>query len=204
MKKHIILISLFMVAVLLFTGCESKSIDIRGTVAPLYEEETEITSFSGCKYTNEYFGFKCNLPEEWSVDNADYRQEEYVALTSRKDDTQFFIQVYNWFGSLNTIGKSSKEISKVFADSVLNFYLKNNVVPNGEFSDIELDCLGKKRTGILIQANEGPTPRTSAVLTVYKDGYFVLFQVHYLRSASIEEVQEFFVNTILDHPSVAA
>lgn len=58
--------------------------------------------------------------------------------------------------------------------------------------------------GLLLQAENDPTPRKSAVLTVNKDGYFVLFQVHYLRSASIEEVQDFFVNMIIDHPSVAA
>ena len=100
--------------------------------------------------------------------------------------------------------KSGKEISKVFADGVLKFYLDNKVVPSGEFSDIELECLGGKHTGLLLQAENGPTPRTSAVLTANKDGYFVLFQVHYLRSASIEEVQDFFVNMIIDHPSVAA
>ena len=100
--------------------------------------------------------------------------------------------------------KSGKEISKVFADGVLKLYLDNKVVPSGEFSDIELESLGGKHMGLLLQAENGPTPRTSAVLTVNKDGYFVLFQVHYLRSASIEEVQDFFVNMIIDHPSVAA
>lgn len=201
MKKSIGILCFLMVAVLVFAGCKSKSIDVRGTVTALNPADNQASSFYGCTYTNEYFGFKCDLSSDWEISNT---SDEAIALWSLKADAQFTIHVYNYFGSLNTIGKTSKEISQLIADSALNFYIKNNVVPSGEFSDIELECLGEKRTGILVQAENGPTPRTSAVLTVNKDGYFVLFQVHYLRSAEIEEVQDFFANMIIDHPSVAA
>lgn len=204
MKKSIGILCFLMVAVLVFAGCESKSIDVRGTVTALNPADNQASSFYGCTYTNEYFGFKCDLSSDWEISNINPRPDEAIALWAQKSDAQLSIHVYNQFGSFNTIGKSGKEISKVFADGVLKFYLDNKVVPSGEFSDIELECLGGKHMGLLLQAENGPTPRTSAVLTVNKDGYFVLFQVHYLRSASIEEVQDFFVNMIIDHPSVAA
>ena len=61
MKKSIGILCFLMVAVLVFAGCKSKSIDVRGTVTALNPADNQASSFYGCTYTNEYFGFKSDL-----------------------------------------------------------------------------------------------------------------------------------------------
>lgn len=197
MKKLIILISLFMVAVLLFTGCESGSLDIRGTFTPLNSNvEADSEFYYGGTYENEFFGFKCKFSEDWHIQNPKNHSDEIIAFTGHTKDLTLNINVLNTDKFDKLKDKSSMEMLNFFQDGLIESGIQTT---DGEAYEIELEFLNKQHKAATVKTlplvNNG-NPGATTVLYLKYDYYNVLIHFYaYNEKANDDVIKEFFRST---------
>lgn len=200
MKKSIGILCFLMGAVLVFAGCNSGSLDIRGTFSPLDSNaEADSEYYYGGTYQNEFFGFKCEFSEEWQIQNPKNHSDEIIAFTGHTKDLTLNINVLKTDKFDKLKDKSAKEMLTFLQEGLIESGIETT---DGETYEIELEFLNKQHKAATVKTlplvDDGRSGATTVLYLKY-EYYNVLIQFYtYNEKANDDVIKEFFKSTF--HP----
>lgn len=204
MKKHIRVIAIFMIVVALFTGCKSGYLDIRGAFTPLDSSaDADSEFYYGGTYENEFFGFKCEFPADWQIQNPKNHSDEIIAFVGNTKDLMLNINVLKTDKFDKLKDKSAKEMLDLFQEGLIE---SGTETTDGEIYEIDLEFLNKQHKAATVKTlplvDDGRSGATTVLYLKY-EYYNILIQFYaYNEKATDDVIKEFFKTTFspIDKP----
>ena len=197
MKKFISMLSILLTCILIFTGCESGYIDIRGTVTPMDSNASPDSElFNGGTYENEFFGFKSDFSADWELQNPKYFSNKNMALTAHTKDLSLTINMIKLNVLSDLRDKPENELSDYFLKLHQNNLEKSNLqTTDGEPYEIELEFLNNQHKATTAKTHlvDNGSPGVTTFLALNYKEYIILIQLStYNEKANVDTIKDFY------------
>ena len=197
MKKVMDILSLLMVAIIIFSGCNTEKF-ILGEFTPSGEDGPKSEYFQGGTYINEYFGFTATFPKEKSRISKNELENNRGIIASFEDGSSLLIRIFNTENQDETKGKTEEEIAEMyFKASRENIQNKEIAKNDGDYFNLNVQFLGQERNVLAVKStymDEGLDNGIAFYIPLTNKNIHMAITGVIIRAHTKEDIQKFLDN----------
>ena len=202
MKKSIGLLCFLMVAIIIFSGCNTEKF-ILGEFTPSGEDGPKSEYFQGGTYTNEYFGFIATFPKDKTRISKNELENDSGIIASFEDGSSLLIRIFNTENQNETKGKTEEEISGMyFKASRENIQNKGIAKNEGDYFNFSVQFLGQEKNVLAVKSAhmvEGLEGGIAFYLPLANGNVHMAITGEIIGARTEEDIQEFLDNIFAEN-----